>query len=825
MSTLSSGLLRNRFRLIINSGIMPGGFIYDDARIPGTEIDAGFGIVHGSVWDGDNRSAEISYDILSISGYLELSDYKSHLNRGLAVLQAGIGDNADCILSGITTPNANTWNPIISPGVFFDLEKQFYLHTSGSQEVIVSGADKRTHLDYEPLPPHPISLGTFFMDNWGKAYAYEQFRRKVKFTGISGIEDTLDKVPNTDPPLYDPNYSGIKWYNVDQTLFEFMLDPDIPEIIRSRDIVSGVHAILRKAPYAKNQYQLPLVPIAAISGYPTINVYADRVEISGGIGRLTVSGLGTFSGLLATSGAYVRLSGSLENTETFIPTQSSVTTWPSIGQIFIDDVVDPIFETVNYSGVSISGFVVSGVRNGVPHRDGSQIRYILSGAVLSGSFVSGLSSQSGYDVFVNYSVLMSGNPPYNPINGLMTVSGTENVARADIDLRYYRAILLCYEPSGIPEYNIRPNLNINPLIHGQNDGILWFSLYPSKAKHIRVTTGKDKDTDGIVGPVYAGNDFLSITALVTDRFGAPVPDELISVAFSNVNNIGQIDGFEPTEQEITKQTNSTGEAKFVYTPPETIHGLGYFCSSGSVINNSGLRFNNTFDLEEIYENGEWKTLTFSVWKDDVYDVFTQSSGEFEYTADGRFELISYIAVSGSLGDYVQFAPIQPIAALDETGAILSTSGQVKTLVYTSGQLPINESEIGAYFISADKRIKIGIVAPLAQVSSQTLEIKLGIPPFMTGEMMFGTLENVETKSLDSLAYLTINPFTMGFIDESRFDPRQLGNVFKIQGTKSDEYIRNKFYFIPDWGTLYSTPGNNDVRRQFTFRNRFILEVN
>jgi len=105
-----------------------------------------------------------------------------------------------------------------------------------------------------------------------------------------------------------------------------------------------------------------------------------------------------------------------------------------------------------------------------------------------------------------------------------------------------------------------------------------------------------------------------------------------------------------------------------------------------------------------------------------------------------------------------------------------------------------------------------------------MTIKVGIPEFMKGELFFGPLTDVDTKSLDSLAYLTINPYTMDFIDEHHFDPRTLGNVFRIQGAKSDEYMRNKFYVIPDWYKLNVTANSDEVRKQFTFRNRFILEI-
>jgi hypothetical protein len=711
-------------------------------------------------------------------------------------------------------------------------------------ELIISGADLRTRLGEEPQAPHPVTLSTFFIDKWGKAYAYEQFAHKVRFTAWSGLNETLptlQTVANSDPPLYRPAYSGIRWYNVDTTKFEFMVDRAIPEIIRSRNITSGVHAVLRKVPYSRNQYQLPLVPVAALSGTPTVKVFSELLAFSStGLATPSLSGLGSPTSIVVTSGGaggYVRLSGTLQPSGSWIPTLSSVATWSGVGTILIDNMIDQRTEQIAYDRVSSSGFYNTAQTrlSGTQHRDGSQIRFVLSGygADITGNgFVASGISASGFQIsgstyvgdhYVQYQVVMENTPQYDKWTGLMTISGVENAPRADLDLKYYRGIGLCYEPSGLSEYTSRPAININPLVQGNVDGMLWFSTFPARADQITVTASKNKDIDNIVGPVYAGNDFLTLTATVKDRFGAPVPNEAVSVSLDNVQSIGEIDGATPLEGVVEKTTNSRGEARFVYTPPDTIHGLGYFTQFSNIVGTSGLEFAQTFELKEMLVSGVWNTLTFAVWNDDEYDVWSEVSGALEYTADGRFEIIAAIT-AGDSDTYATFAPVKPIAALDVNGALLGTSGQVKTLIYTSGQLPTTETEIGAFFVSAEKQVTVGVVAPNSQATSKTLKMKIGIPEFMKGELYFGPLEDVDTRSLDSLAYLTINPYTMDFIDEHRFDPRQLGNVFRIQGSKSDLYMRNKFYLEPDWFNLDALPNNQEVRKQFSFRNRFILEI-
>lgn len=820
MSTLTSGILRNRFRLITDDEIDPQGFVFDQTRMPTEDADLGLGIQTGTYFDGNNSTAQVRFDVPYISGYYEVSHYKSHLVDGLPLLEAGIGDNKDCQLSGFNATDPDIWLPILETGPFFDPCDQLFLFSSGSTEFITSGNSKNVVLQSKVQQPHPVIIGGFWMDEWGQAYAFELFKHKVKFTGVSGL-DTMNPVPNSDPPLYNPSSSGTLWHLVDTTGFEFLVDNDVPELVLNQTINSGVHAILRKVPYSRNQYQLPLVPVLSISGAATLTVRADRLELTNGIGLIPLAYLGALdtTSVVVTSGNYIRLSGTLEDDALLVPALTNVSgVWPSGGTILIDG-GENINEQIDYA--SISGIYFSGLTrtNGLVHRDGSQIRLVLS-PTMSGNYVSGLSYTG--DVFVDYQVDVSGLS-FDSTNGLLTLSGTEDTARADLDITYYRGWLVCYEPSGFSERLVRPNINVNPVLQGQSQGILWFSTYPLRAADIGVAFSKNVDTDGYIGPIFVGNDYLVMTATVKNQWGAPVPSESVAVSLDDITNIGQVDGSDPIDGITAKTTNNAGEARFVYTPPATIQGMGHFADRDTMPHASGLEFVSTFDLTEIYESGVWTTRTFAIWNDDEYDTYSETSDAFSFSATGRFELVAKVEVSGSSGEYVIFGPVTPAAALDENGNTLATSGEVKTLIFASGSLPM-ASGVRSFFVSANRRISVGIVAPESQVSSPAAKIKLKIPDFMTGEFLFGEMDDVDTSSFDSIAYLTINPFRQGHIDDARYDPRQLGNVFRIQGTKTDEYLRNKFILIPNWNEFLTDPTSNEIRKQFTFRNRFILEV-
>lgn len=812
-----SGVLRNRLR-IDSVSRDPRGFVWDKNRMPPTAVDNGTAVLTGAFWDGNVDATKDRFNIPEVSGQLVYTWSRSNIQKGLGLLQAGIGDNQDLELSRIIFSGTNYWQPIIKTGTWFDLDNKVYLYGDSSVELIVSGTNKITNISSVPQHNTPVSLASFHVDPWGRKRHYEDFRHKQRFTSTSTSNETLELVSG----VYEQKISGIQWAYVNSGLYELMVDQYEPAVVRSRNITSGVQATLQRAPWSQQKFQLPLIPVVELSGIPTYQIYADMVNISGGLGTPGVVGSGV-SGLTLTSGSYVRASGSVALDATTIQVDRTISgVFPATGTILLDG-GDYRQEQVAYT--SISGLYFSGLtrNNAAPHRDGAQIRLVVS-ASLSGNTISGVTGSGMY--YADYTV--SGLPySINKYTGLVDVPQLSGIHRVLGSFDYERGLLLCYEPSGASKIYTPSGVNVNPLLHGENHGLLYASLWDLNPAKVTISTSRGFNSDGTVGPIYAGNDYLSIEAKVVNQLGAPVPNSPVVLALEDPSNIGLVDGADPVANPSVKVTDGAGVARFTYTPPDTIQGLGYFADTVDIINGSGLRLREDIPLGEIWESGNtWKTLLFSIWTDDAYLDYTEVSGEFSYEVDGRFELVTQISGQDVYGVNT-WHPVYPTAVLDGDLNQITPSGatqSIRVLVFPSGSIP-TDANIGAYFISAEKRISIGAVVQGTNAASQSFETVLEIPPFMKGDFYWGPIDDPDTKAFDSLAYLTINPFQQIDPNAHRSDPRVLGNVFMIRGTNTGELLRNKLYVNINVGDLLqSSDGRQKLKQAYMLRNRVIIEV-
>lgn len=824
---MTSGLLRNRFRVETTILRDPVGFTFDESRMPTPDAQNGGAVQTGAFWDGSNKEALDLFSIPEVSGSLKPDWWRSNVWRGQHWLQAGIGDNDDLELSGVSLQDGGIWQPQVETGVFFDLDTELYLYGNQAVEVVVSGNDLATLLQTPVQDFTPITMATFFVDEWSRPRVYEHFKQKHMLTSTDPDQPTLTQVPGSEPPLYEQRYTSIRWQYVDSGRHEFLYDAYAPGVVRSRNITTSVNCQLRRVPWSQNHFQLPLVPFVSWDTMPVFNVYEDEVNISDGEGAFSLLGSGV-SNLVLTSGSYLRVSGALPPSGLVVPFTGDASAWPASGTIIIDggDRRQEILAYGAIAGQTFSGLdLVSGVRaSGVPHRDGAQIRLVVD-ASISGNAISGVDGAGRY--LANYQV--SGLPgTLEPLTGLWEIPAASGVPRITVDVQYTRGILLSYEPSGAQGLYSPDDVNVNPLTHGAPNGMLWMSMYPLRPADIKLSISRGVNADGTVGPIFAGNDYLAIEAEVVNVVNAPVPGVEVALVLESPQNVGLVDGADPSLTPTTKVTDGTGVARFSYTPPDTIQGMGYFADKNQLVNGSGIPVNETAILEEFWAAGEgWKTLAFTVVSGDEYLNYMETSGAFQFFADGRFELVTFISGMSSAG-VSTWHPIRPVAALDEDGAAVTASGSiVKTLVFESGVLPVG-GDVEAYFVSAEKRISIGAIAVGANTASQSFQAVIGIPPFMTGEFLWGEIEDQDTKSFDSLTYLTINPFQELGPNDWRTDPRQLGNVFRIRGQKQDEFLRNKFYIGIDdsaRATLAASAlGARKLRQFYTMRNRFILEV-
>ena len=86
---MTSGLLRNRFRLDTTIYRDIAGFTFDESRMPVSQASNGTAVSTGSFWDGSNDEALDKFNILEVSGKLRPDWWRSNLLRGQDWLEAG----------------------------------------------------------------------------------------------------------------------------------------------------------------------------------------------------------------------------------------------------------------------------------------------------------------------------------------------------------------------------------------------------------------------------------------------------------------------------------------------------------------------------------------------------------------------------------------------------------------------------------------------------------------------------------------------------------------------------------------------------------------
>lgn len=825
-------IFRNRFAVILSGVKQPPGFIYDYHRMPPVEVDNGSILSESSYWDGSNAQAIDRVSLTDDSGTYNWHPTKSYLWLGQPWLQAGIGDNNDMLFSGLVNVSGE-WYPKIFNGTFYDKNNELFLYSDNAVELIVSGSSAKVFdLPSKPQDFTPIFVGSFYVDSWSRAYLFNNYNYKTVFTA-SGTNTPFPIISGSNPSIYNIDYSLISWSNVDTTNNEFVVDRANNKLLINKNIVGSIFVnTLGRRQNKEIEFQLPLVPVEELTTTVTAQIFEYYVEMSGNTGEVKIHGgidpiyQDPLNFLCDVN--YVRSSGyaSVNVSASGFVSGNSATAfsgWYSSGLCLVDlgDSRVYVFEYASRTDSTLSGlssYLPS--QFGIPNN--SLLRQAYDTPELSGStIIPNISIADGLYSFY----YVKGELPYSldKNRGILTIPALSGAARVYITTSYTPGLFVTYEPSGSSNVLTYSGLDLNPLLRGNNHGILSASLHTLVPEKITISTDQSIDTNNKLS-IYAGSDYLTINIAALDRDNIPVANVPVKLTFDRQFSVGYVDGVEPSVSTTLKTTNALGEARFVYTPPDKIQGLGYFVNKTNVINGSGLTLPEPVIMSELASGSAWNTLLFGIWDNDGYLDFTETSGLYTYEADGRFELVT--AVSGAAYGTTIWKPVTPSAALDQNGNILpisATSSGVYTLVYPSGAIP-TDTNIQAYFISAEKEIRIGAVTSNGYAVAPTFGIKVKIPRFMTGEFYWGQIDDPTTSSFDSISYLTINPFTSLDLTASRANYRSLGNVFKIISTISSK-LRNKFYVSLDVDSLRATPtGQQELRKAFGLRNRFILEV-
>lgn len=802
-------LTRNRFRVLLSVSDDPDGFIVGQTRVPDIDFRAGYGLTDLSFWDGNNQEALDRFGMSLSGGQIHYRWTRSNIIRGQEWLIAGIGDHTDLQFSGLLE-NSGIWFPVITCGHWFDLDHPTFLFSNAAIETVISG-DQSTTICTPPFKEFvPISCASFVVDEFGRTRHYEEYRQKTSFTSVSVTEPTFTQVSGTNPILYNRTVSGIRWSYVDTANPEFVAIEG-NKIVLNKPFVSGVSVSIRRVPWNREVFQLPLVPVVSEST-PQFRLLETPVWILGGSSTLPFAGSQVSDFMLMNRQPF-RVAGYFGAGSDSLIVTTSISGLPSAGRLVIDD-GDFRQEVLSYDGYDGTTFNIVNRPTPMHHRTGAAIHFVLEGAISSGNQV--FYKPDGHYV-ANYT---TSNVSYslNRTTGQMQISGLNLIPRVTMTLNYLRGLLLCYEPNTAGNV-LQANIDLNPLKTGANHGLVWASLAPVYPHHIDLIIQNGINSDGTIGPIYAGNDYVALRATVLDKNGIPVPNAPVTLAIGGGVRLGYVDG---AAEPLVKTTDLTGTVYFVYTPPDTIQDLGYFVSLSGVISGCQLHLEKPVDYDELADSSGWTTRIYTVWDDSPSLPFSFVSGINGYSAEGRFEILAQRSVSQ--GHYI-FSPLQPLMGQTTTGSPAGNGDEVATLIFPSGSLP-SDPTLKFYFVSAQRKIGVGAVVVGSTAVSPAYNVVIGIPPFMQGEFMWGPQDDPQTKALDSLAYLTLNPLHSADFLSNRVNPASCGHVFRIRQTGTN-LLRQKFYINPDFDVL-SAPGNTEgnqyLRQTFTFRNRFIVET-
>ena len=763
--------LRGRFRVDAAPKGRVAGFAYDRTFLGADPAPGGNGVRRGASWDGDNGQAFDAFVLEETSGTVRLPWNKPSVRRGQPWYLAGIGDGDDLRLETF-----DDWSPVVRTGEWFDLDQRRLLLGVGAVSLILDPAAGSVSLPSAPRDFRPLSMAVVHVGPDGRARDLARF----------------------EPVLAVPSGAPGPWFL-----------PSGTTLLYGGFGLRSVHAEVAAVP-GSNSVRLPVAPVLALSGSPSVAVLGERVVPVSGTARLLLSGTSLVP-LRAASDWFSATTAPISGAVLRVVDASA---FPASGLLLVDD--GPRRRgVVAYASRTATAF--SGLSGDLaPYNAGAAVRSILNVSIPAGRGTT-LSGIPLADPFLLDYAASGVACSLDRESGTCTVSGLEGPHAAVVAVDYAPGIALAYDPAGSTELR-SVGLSLNPLLRGTSCGVLWVSSDPVVPKEIRLRP-IDVPFDGtsVVGPVGAGVDSVAFEAMLLGNGGVPAAGRVAAVVDGRPG-AGRIDGVPVSAGPAFKTADAAGTVRFVYTPPDSVGELGYFVPAGNLVAGSGLLLTTPVDAVEF----EGATL-YVVRSDDDAIPFSEQSVLADRVADGTFEIAAArtTATDGSTA----FSPVVPATLLDGSGLPVS-SGLVSTVVFPAGSVPAG-SGVGAYFVSAQRRVRIGAVSDWGTVASASCEVAVTVPPFLRGEFLWGDPASSSTSSIDSLAYLTLNPRAAAALADDRTDPLSVGNVFGVVRPEAATLLRNVFYAGLDFDAL-AADGNVDGRQRlragFAFRNRFIVEA-
>lgn len=353
--------------------------------------------------------------------------------------------------------------------------------------------------------------------------------------------------------------------------------------------------------------------------------------------------------------------------------------------------------------------------------------------------------------------------------------------------------------------------DVSPISQSVNQGYVCVSHEELQAGTITLSV----DTDIIpfsdpltYGPVYVGNDFVTLRAEVLSPTGTKVPG--IEVEFElTPSSIGSMAGSSTGISYGT--TNGDGHAFTFYQTPVDAEEMGFYATSSSSVQGNNLVLDNTSAgltleddiylykvlkddpllgmtfheyLEDNLPDPPWWAnpstypMKYEQWKAEMVDFLNLAEWTTSPTPNGR-KVVVYnwddAAINPMLGTTGAFVPTRP-TSVDSTGSILTypAGALIPSDPYYTVAYPPYFEDVGAYWVACTKYVEFRASCWSEvynrRIYSNTIRVKVQLPRYLLGEYVndqlykipfgwkfYDDMSNQYASGLDGATFLTINP--------------------------------------------------------------------
>jgi len=387
------------------------------------------------------------------------------------------------------------------------------------------------------------------------------------------------------------------------------------------------------------------------------------------------------------------------------------------------------------------------------------------------------SSQTGHKFRVNQATADSGYYSLDTNTGELTFPSTPPAAGSALYLRYRRGVMVEYEPEYSINYIDSQNINLNPVRSTTNEGFVYISEEDMRVASITLEADTTEISSNLFGPLYIGVDYTYLIATVYNRKGLPVPGITVTFSFPEYTGSEDFGMLAGRIETATSVTNADGQAKIVYTPPQSIDSIGTYIEHPITDTANQLDAPDNPLTTDIY--------TYKVYSGDPWlpwDSVNLTGGKkvVEYKWDdtaihprtGFAGAYTSVHPTSITNDYIIYADNLAytgvtVASPDVDGGAGGTSKGVLSHAFS-----VNIRHV-AYWITGgtDIDIKASAYSSLYRqnIDSNDISIRLDIPQYLKGTYVSESIGTVpfgfrlhddyfnQASAINGATYLSINP--------------------------------------------------------------------